>query len=123
KRTLEIWDRLGVGQRMVDKGVSWRVGRVFFGSGEVWRFDLLPEAGHRRPAFINLQQYYAEGYLYEQACAQPLVDLRWRHKVVGVKQSDDGVRLTVETPDGQHALDAAWLIACDGSRSPIRRMV
>ena len=30
KRTLEIWDRLGVGQRMVDQGVSWNVGRVFF---------------------------------------------------------------------------------------------
>ncbi|HYZ32892.1 MAG TPA: FAD-dependent oxidoreductase, partial [Crenalkalicoccus sp.] len=23
KRTLEIWDRLGCGQRMVDKGVTW----------------------------------------------------------------------------------------------------
>ncbi|MGE8589934.1 MAG: FAD-dependent oxidoreductase, partial [Alcaligenes sp.] len=30
KRTLEIWDRLGVGQRMIDKGVSWNVGKVFF---------------------------------------------------------------------------------------------
>ena len=29
KRTLEIWDRLGVGQAMVDKGVSWQVGRLF----------------------------------------------------------------------------------------------
>ena len=57
KRTLEIWDRLGVAQRMVDKGVSWSVGRVFFGSQEVYRFDMLPEPGHERPAFINLQQY------------------------------------------------------------------
>ncbi len=31
KRTLEIWDRLGVGQRMLGKGVSWNVGKVFFG--------------------------------------------------------------------------------------------
>lgn len=51
KRTLEIWDRLGVGQRMVDKGVSWNVGKVFFREGEVWRFDLLPESGHQRPPF------------------------------------------------------------------------
>jgi 3-(3-hydroxy-phenyl)propionate hydroxylase len=61
KRALEIWDRLGVGQRMVDKGVSWSVGRVFFGSQQVYQFDMLPEPGHERPAFINLQQYYAEG--------------------------------------------------------------
>jgi 2-polyprenyl-6-methoxyphenol hydroxylase and related FAD-dependent oxidoreductases len=123
KRTLEIWDRLGVGQRMVDKGVCWNVGRVFFGEGEVWRFDLLPETGHRRPAFINLQQYYAEGYLYERAASQPLIDLRWRHKVIEVAQLPDGVRLTVETPDGRHALLADWLLACDGSRSPIRGMI
>ena len=30
KRTLEIFDRLGCGERMVDKGVSWNVGKVFF---------------------------------------------------------------------------------------------
>ena len=29
KRSLEIFDRLGCGQRMVDKGVSWNVGKVF----------------------------------------------------------------------------------------------
>src|SRR3954453_23391444 len=30
KRTLEIFDRLGCGGRMVDKGVTWNVGKVFF---------------------------------------------------------------------------------------------
>src|ERR1700733_11459158 len=28
KRSLEFWDRLGIGQRMVDKGVVWSVGRI-----------------------------------------------------------------------------------------------
>src|SRR5690606_32857789 len=67
KRTPDIWDRLGVGQRMMDKGVSWNVGKVFFRGEQIWQFDLLPEPGHRRPAFINLQQYYVEGYLQEAA--------------------------------------------------------
>ncbi|WP_313378088.1 FAD-dependent oxidoreductase [Achromobacter insolitus] len=123
KRTLEIWDRLGVGQRMIDKGVSWNVGKVFFREQEVWRFDLLPEPGHRRPAFINLQQYYAEGYLYEQARQEPNIDLRWKNKVVGVEQRDDGVILNVETPDGAYALHADWLVACDGARSPVRKLI
>ena len=123
KRTLEIWDRLGVGQRMIDKGVSWNVGKVFFREQEVWRFDLLPEPGHRRPAFINLQQYYAEGYLYEQARQEPNIDLRWKNKVAGVEQRDDGVVLNVETPDGAYALHADWLIACDGARSPVRKLI
>jgi 3-(3-hydroxy-phenyl)propionate hydroxylase len=31
KRTLEIFDRLGVGERMLQKGVTWKVGRNFHG--------------------------------------------------------------------------------------------
>ncbi|CAB3844059.1 FAD-dependent oxidoreductase [Achromobacter pulmonis] len=123
KRTLEIWDRLGVGQRMVDKGVSWNVGKVFFRDQEVWRFDLLPEPGHRRPAFINLQQYYAEGYLYEQARQEPNIDLRWKNKVVGLEQAGDGVVLSIDTPEGGYALRADWLVACDGARSPVRKLI
>ena len=67
KRTLEIFDRLGVGERMLEKGVTWKIGRQFHGSDQVFSFDLLPEDGHRCPAFINLQQYYVEQYLVERA--------------------------------------------------------
>ncbi len=55
KRTLEIFDRLGCGERLVDKGVSWNCGRVFLKKEEISSFDLLPEAGHSRTAIINLQ--------------------------------------------------------------------
>lgn len=123
KRTLEIWDRLGIGQRMVDKGVSWNTGRVFFHEQEVWKFDLLPEHGHRRPAFINLQQYYAEGFLHEAVEAEPRIDLRWKNKVTGLEQSGRGATLTVETPDGSYEVSADWVIACDGSRSPVRKLL
>jgi 3-(3-hydroxy-phenyl)propionate hydroxylase len=57
KRTLEIFDRLGVGERMLAKGVTWQKGRLFHKDKEVYNFDLLPEQGHKYPAFINLQQY------------------------------------------------------------------
>jgi 3-(3-hydroxy-phenyl)propionate hydroxylase len=123
KRTLDIWDRLGVGERMMQKGVSWNVGRVFFKDEEVWRFDLLPEQGHRRPAFINLQQYYCEGYLYEAAAAHRNIEIRWKHKVTSVAQEHNGVKLTVETPDGSYEVAADWTIACDGARSPVRKML
>lgn len=123
KRALDIWDRLGVAERMTRKGVSWNVGKVFFRDQEVWRFDLLPESGHRRPAFINLQQYYCEGYLYDAVAQHPNVELRWKHKVVGVSQSDDGVAVTVSTPDGEYTTMCDWLIACDGARSSVRTMI
>jgi flavin-dependent dehydrogenase len=66
KRSLEFWDRLGVGQRMVDKGVVWSVGKIFHGASQLYQFNLLPEQGHKRPAFINLQQFYAEAYLVDR---------------------------------------------------------
>ena len=123
KRTLEVFDRLGCGDRMVDKGVSWHVGKVFFHDEQVYRFDLLPEPGHERPAFINLQQYYVEGYLVERAATLPLIDLRWNNKVTGIAQTDDAAVLTVETPEGSYQLAADYVGACDGSRSNLRQLM
>ena len=123
KRSLEVFDRLGCGDRMVRKGVSWKLGRVFFRDEQVYEFDLLPEEGHERPAFVNLQQYYVEGYLAERAGQLPLIDARWSNKVVGVEAHDDHAVLTIETPDGNYQLRADHVVACDGSRSSVRQLL
>jgi 3-(3-hydroxy-phenyl)propionate hydroxylase len=120
KRTLEIYDRLGLGHRFLEKGVTWNTGRVFFRDKEAYSFDLLPEQGHAYPAFVNLQQYYAEEWLVEACAATGLVDLRWRNRVAGIENRADGALLAVETPDGAYRLHAEWLLACDGARSGIR---
>src|SRR3981081_927017 len=117
KRSLEFWDRLGIGQRMVDKGVVWSVGKIFHGTSQLYQFNLLPEEGHKRPAFINLQQFYAEAYLVDRVEELSAIDLRWRNKVTGLEKRNDHVMLTVETPDGPYPLRATYVIACDGARS------
>lgn len=122
KRALEILDRLGVGEPAVQRGVSWNVGRTFLREEEVYRFDLVPEPGHKRPGMINLQQYHLEEMLIARARALG-VDLRWRYKVVSVQPQADHVKLQVETPDGVFALEADWLVAADGARSATRRML
>src|ERR1700758_3264360 len=123
KRSLEFWDRLGIGQRMVDKGVVWSVGKIFHGNAQLYQFNLLPDNGHRRPAFINLQQFYAEAYLVDRVEELPDISLRWRNKVSGLAQRNDRVVLTVDTPDGPYKLHAGYVIACDGARSSLRQMV
>jgi 3-(3-hydroxy-phenyl)propionate hydroxylase len=123
KRSLEFWDRLGIGQRMVDKGVVWSVGRIFHGEQQLYQFNLLPEPGHKRPAFINLQQFYAEAYLVDRAGELAAIDLRWRNKVIGLEQRNDHAVLTIETPDGAYRLRADYVVACDGARSSLRQMV
>ena len=123
KRTLEILDRLGCGERLVEKGVRWSVGRVFFRDEQVYEFNLLPESGHHRPAFINLQQYWVEQFLVERTAELPEAEIRWQNKIVGVEQQTDRVTVRVATPDGEYRVHADWLIAADGARSPIRGML
>ncbi len=124
KRPLEIWDRLGCAEPMVDKGISWNLGKVYFKDKLAYKFNLLPEDDHKMPAMINLQQYYLEEFLVE-CCAKKsdLIDLRWQHKVISLKQHDDYVSLSVETPDGIFTMECEWLIACDGANSDVRNMV
>ena len=66
KRSLEILNRWGCAERMVNKGVTWKVGKIFFRDELIRQFDLLPAPGHEQPAFINLQQYYLEQYMVER---------------------------------------------------------
>ncbi len=127
KRPLEILDRLGCGDACVEKGVTWDTGKVFFDKRQVYQFNLLPEDNHKRPAFINLQQYYIEEYLvkrvHELADAGNAIEIRGKNKVVAVTDHGDHVSLDVETPDGTYQLDCDWLIACDGATSPTRSLM
>lgn len=124
KRPLEVWDRLGCAAPMVDKGVGWKIGKVFRDEELVYQFDLLPEDDHKMPAFINLQQYYLEEYLIER-CKDfgDLVDIRWMNKVISVKNNPDHVRFTIETPDGIYEMEADYAVACDGAKSDVREML
>ncbi|MBP1848357.1 3-(3-hydroxy-phenyl)propionate hydroxylase [Rhizobium petrolearium] len=122
KRSLDILDRLGVGDPAVEKGVTWNVGKVFWGNDDdpVYQFDALPVKGQKRPGFINIQQYYIEEYLLEGCQRLANIDIRWGHRVDAVNPVDDGVELSVSTLDGDYTLRSEWLIACDGARSTVR---
>jgi 3-(3-hydroxy-phenyl)propionate hydroxylase len=89
----------------------------------LYSFDLLPEPGHARPAFINLQQYYVEEYLVERAAELPNLDIRWLNKVTAISQTADATTLTVETPEDSYTLQAQYVVACDGSRSTARQLM
>ncbi|MCA3625999.1 MAG: FAD-dependent oxidoreductase [Methylobacterium sp.] len=122
KKTLEILDRLGVAGPLVAEGVSWKKGNVFQRDKLLYTFDLLPEDGHKMPAFINIQQFVVEKALVDRA-VEVGVDLRWKNRVCGLEPQNDGVRLTIATPDGDYRLDAEHVVACDGARSPARAML
>ncbi len=122
KRTLEVLDRFGCGEHVTSNGVSWNVGRTFLGDDEVYNFNLQPEPDHHRPGMVNLQQYHLEEELVRRAGQLESIDLRWKSRVIGVDETDDSVRVEIETPEGHYHVQADWLIVADGARSPIRRM-
>jgi 3-(3-hydroxy-phenyl)propionate hydroxylase len=127
KRTLEIADRYGCGQPMLDKGVVWNLGKVFHDDRKIFEFNLLPEEGHKYPAFINLQQPYFEKFIVDrvreaQAAGAP-IELRGKNRVDAVQVHDDHVTLEITTPEGPYTLEADWLIGADGAASPLRGMM
>jgi 3-(3-hydroxy-phenyl)propionate hydroxylase len=122
KKTLEIFNRLGVARPLVAQGVSWKKGKVFQRDALLYEFDLLPEPGHKMPAFINIQQFVVEKALVDRA-VELGVDIRWKNCVTGVETLNAGALLTIETPDGGYRLSADFVIACDGARSPVRAIL
>lgn len=124
KRTLEIWDRLGCGEVMLDKGVTWNVGKVYLGEDPdpIYTFNMLDEEGYKYPGFINLQQYYNEEFLIDRL-SELGGEIRWQSKVVDVEPTADHVAIKVETAAGTYDLTCDYLIAADGSKSPVRKML
>ncbi len=120
KKTLEIVNRLGQVDKMLDKGVVWNVGKVFYNESLTYEFNLLPEDGHKIPAFINLQQYYFEEYLVNAIHDNPLIDLRWEEVLVDFEQDEERVSLMISTPEGNYKVESEYLLACDGVKSPTR---
>jgi len=123
KRALEILDRLECAQPMIDKGVTWKLGKIFFRDELVSQFDLQPGEGHKIPAFINLQQYHMEETMVRRMSELDNLEVRWNNRVTSVENGAQRVRLNVETPDGPYALSCDWLIVADGANSPIREQL
>lgn len=127
KRTLEIADRLGAAAPMLEKGVVWNIGKVFHDDKQLYEFNLASEGDHKFPAFVNLPQPYFEKFLHDaiataQVAGAP-IEIRGKNRVDGVSDRGTYVTLDVTTPDGPYQMEACWLVACDGARSPLRGML
>jgi 3-(3-hydroxy-phenyl)propionate hydroxylase len=120
QKTLEIFARLGIYDRMREKGVTWSVGKTLSGRDVVYGFNLQVASASAQPPFINLQQFYVEWFLVDRIRELGRCELRWKNKVVSVTQTDGEVTATVETPAGTYSLIADWLIDASGVNSRIR---
>jgi 3-(3-hydroxy-phenyl)propionate hydroxylase len=120
RRSMDILQQVGVAGRMVQHGLPWRFGNSFYRGQRVFRMEAPHDPDDRHVPMTNLQQQYLEEYLVDAVRASGLVELRWGNRVASLEQDARGVRVEVDTPEGPYTLDADWLVAADGARSPIR---
>lgn len=121
RRSLEIWDRLGMGDRVVEKGVVWNVHRTYLGPDTIYAYEMNPDPDQKHPAILALQQYHVEQYLIDRLRELGMADLRWRNEVVSVNVKPDHASVEVRTPDGLYGIEAEYLLACDGAHSAVRK--
>ncbi|MDB5753493.1 MAG: pentachlorophenol 4-monooxygenase (Pentachlorophenol hydroxylase)-like protein [Ramlibacter sp.] len=126
QKSLEIFQRLGVYDRIAAKGIQWSVGRTFAGADEVYSFDLRQQSAYNlssQPPFINIQQFYIEAFLVDRIAELGHVQLRWQNRVTGFAQDGEAATLTVSTPAGDYRLRADHVIDATGCHSPFRKWV
>ena len=121
--SLGFWEKLGAGTKIVNKGIAWNTRHTFLGEKKLYTQTYSLEDPALLPRFLNLQQFYLEEFLLERIQAEPLITLYWEHYVVGCAETDSGVSLDIETTDGAKQLTGAYLLACDGARSTIRKLL
>jgi 2-polyprenyl-6-methoxyphenol hydroxylase-like FAD-dependent oxidoreductase len=120
QKSLEIFARLGIYERIRAKGITWSVGRTFSGADEIYSFNLDDESRSEQPPFINLQQFYLEWFLVDRIRELDPSAIRWKSKVTAVEHGAAGAVVEVETPAGAYALEADWFVDATGANSRIR---
>ncbi|ASU85000.1 pentachlorophenol monooxygenase [Nocardiopsis gilva YIM 90087] len=121
---LDAFDRMGAAAPLLAEGVTWTTARTYYRHHEVRTVTFPAMSGEvHLPPWINISQARVEQELLRRAHAEPLIDIRYRHRVTGVRQDADGVTATADTPSGPFAARGSHLIGADGPRSTIRHLL
>jgi 3-(3-hydroxy-phenyl)propionate hydroxylase len=121
QKSLEIFDKLGIYERIKAKGIQWSVGRTFAGNDEVYSFDLKAQGNFslsEQPAFVNIQQFYNEGFLVERIAELGHAQIRWSNRITDFSVNEGFATFSIATPAGQYCASADFVIDGTGSRSP-----
>ncbi|MGC2028781.1 MAG: FAD-dependent monooxygenase [Steroidobacteraceae bacterium] len=123
RRSLEILQQIGVEKPFIGKGLPWSQGRSFYRGKEIYKMLMPHDSDDRYLPGLNIQQQYIEEYLLRYCEQQPLIDIRWGQRVVAIAQDDAAATLGIDTPEGEYELTAEWVVAADGGRSTVRKLM
>ncbi|SHM71483.1 FAD-dependent monooxygenase [Cryptosporangium aurantiacum] len=117
---LDVWDAVGVGAQIARRGVTWTTARTFHRDRELFSVRFADRGRSPFPPFVNISQGETEEALDAAIAAQPLIDVRWGHRVTGVDQDSTGVE--IRTAHGVHK--GSYAVVCPGARGDdVRKML
>ena len=118
--SMHILERIGVVTPFLKKALGWRYGRSYYRGEQIFRLEMPHPESEKYLPMYNLQQQYIEQYLHDAVAACDLIDMRWQSELSDIKPGADGVSLGIASPAGNYRLEAGYVLAADGARSPIR---
>ena len=121
--SMHILERIGAVAPFVEKALGWRFGRSYYRGEQIFRLEMPQPPGEKYLPMYNLQQQYIEKFLHDAVAANDLIDMRWQSELSGLEPHNDGVSVRISSPAGDYRLDADYVLAADGARSPVRSML
>jgi 3-(3-hydroxy-phenyl)propionate hydroxylase len=121
--SMHILERIGAVAPFVEKALGWRFGRSYYRGEQIFRLEMPHPPGEKYLPMYNLQQQYIEQFLHDAVAACDFIDMRWQSELSAIECRADGVSLDVSSPAGDYRLDAHYVLAADGARSPVRAML
>src|SRR4051812_33880072 len=121
--SMHILERIGAVAPFVEKAIGWRFGRSYYRGEQIFRLEMPHPASEKYLPMYNLQQQYIEKFLHDAVAASDLIDMRWQSELAGIEFHADGVSARIASPEGDYRLDAGYVLAADGARSPMRSML
>ena len=118
-RTLEVWEDLGLVDRVLDLAVELRGQLLYVNGTEAARMELTlpPDIPYR---FFALPQYETERLLAEHLSGLGL-EVERGVALSSFSQDEDGVTATIDGAKGERAIRTRYLVGCDGAHSAVRR--
>ncbi|MBO2458192.1 FAD-dependent monooxygenase [Actinomadura violacea] len=120
---LDVFDRVGCAEKMIERGVTWTTGRTYYRGTELFAVTFPGSGRSTVPPWINISQAEVERYLLDLADAEPLIDIRYGHPVIGLHQDETGVEADAATAGARVVVRGTHLVGADGSKSTIRQLM
>ncbi len=123
---LDVLDRVGCASELIAAGVTWTVGRTFYGDHELFAVTFPHPQSGAVPPWINISQAVLEQLLIDLAEACPLIELRYSQPVTELLVEPTGIEpagVEVRVAHDGDPVRGSHVVCADGAHSTTRQLL